>query len=314
MKHLIVTVILSILSFSLCAQCDIANPGFESWGEQTVSLDDSNPDLEFQVELPDDHVSILRFLLYTFGVFFGEPNAVGDYMSDPQAAVGIAKSSDANSGNFAVKLQATSYVNFADSYTVWNCSEVPDSIDLFVKHVGSNIDTLTILTVFDQGLSPLPEDFEDLSDIPAYASNQIFFNSDTDYENLRLPVIKNFEAPIDTAYMLFVLSSDQSGLDAGMESYVLIDDINTSGMPLSTHQLANSTINIFPNPTTELINIDIAGDLNFQASLYDLDGRLIITANNSNLINIQSVPNGFYLLEIIDLETRQKVIEKIIVE
>ena len=314
MRCLIFTLLLMVTSFALLAQCDNQNPSVESWNEQTISFDDANPSLQFQVDLPDEYVSLYRFLVYAVGIAFGDATALNDYIYDAQAAVGIAQSNDANSGNSAVKLQASSYLNFADLYSVWRCTELPDSIEFSVKHIGTNVDTLRIVSVFDEGLSDIAQDLDDLSAYPAFSTAEFVYDSDTEYENIKLPITKNFEAAIDTAYVLFILSTDQAGLDAGNESYILIDDVRVSTQGVSsTHELANSAINIYPNPAIDFITIDVRGELNYRANLYDLTGQLVKTVINSTFFNIQDIPAGTYLLEIKDLKTHQKVMERIVI-
>ena len=81
---------------------------------------------------------------------------------------------------------------------------------------------------------------------------------------------------------------------------------------LSTHELTNSNIRIYPNPAIDIINIDLPKNLNYQANLHDINGRLISSMTNKSAIDIQNVPQGTYLIEIKDLDSGQKVIDKII--
>jgi N-acetylneuraminic acid mutarotase len=81
---------------------------------------------------------------------------------------------------------------------------------------------------------------------------------------------------------------------------------------LSTHELTNLSISIYPNPAIDIINIDVPGNIKYDANLYDLQGRLIISTTNKSVIEIQSLPLGIYFIEIKDLDSGQKVIDKII--
>ncbi len=81
---------------------------------------------------------------------------------------------------------------------------------------------------------------------------------------------------------------------------------------LSIHELTNSTIHIYPNPAIDIINIDVLGNLKYDANLYDLNGRLISSTTNKSVIEIQALALGIYLIEIKDLDSGQKVIKKII--
>ncbi|MFT6333774.1 MAG: hypothetical protein ACI86M_001045 [Saprospiraceae bacterium] len=91
-------------------------------------------------------------------------------------------------------------------------------------------------------------------------------------------------------------------------------DEDCDGMDLisSIHELANITINIYPNPVIDIINIDISRELNYTAKLYDLRGQLIISTTNQNKIPIQFLPQGIYLLEIKSLVSGKQVVERIV--
>ena len=82
----------------------------------------------------------------------------------------------------------------------------------------------------------------------------------------------------------------------------------------SLHELSNSTVNLYPNPTVDLINIEVTGQLDYQANLYSLEGKLVHSSNNSSLIKVDGLPTGIYILEIKDLQKNQKIVERIVVE
>lgn len=93
-------------------------------------------------------------------------------------------------------------------------------------------------------------------------------------------------------------------------------DEDCDGMDLlsATHEIANTIVNIYPNPATNIINIEVDGQINFKANLYDLNGQLIRSTNNKGQILISSLPTGTYLLEIQDINSDQKIVERIIIE
>lgn len=70
---------------------------------------------------------------------------------------------------------------------------------------------------------------------------------------------------------------------------------------------------IYPNPTSDYINIDFIEDINFSVKLYDMFGKLITSKLNPDKVNITDFSEGIYLLEIKNLESNEKRIEKIIV-
>lgn len=81
----------------------------------------------------------------------------------------------------------------------------------------------------------------------------------------------------------------------------------------SVHEIANSTISIYPNPSVDIIYVDIHGKLNYKTSLYNLEGKLIYSSCNSNQIHISFLSSGIYLLEIQDISSKQKIVEKIVI-
>ena len=90
------------------------------------------------------------------------------------------------------------------------------------------------------------------------------------------------------------------------------EDCDDMDLVNAIHQLSNSTINIYPNPASAFITIAVNGQLDFQANLYDLQGRLILSTNSSQLL-IDSFPTGTYLLEIKDLDSGERVFERIVI-
>lgn len=83
---------------------------------------------------------------------------------------------------------------------------------------------------------------------------------------------------------------------------------------LSTDQieLDDEAFTIYPNPAIDIIKIDVSGSLKYEVTIYDLQGRIMISKRNQSVINVQTLPQGNYLIEIENSDTGQKVIEKII--
>ena len=73
-------------------------------------------------------------------------------------------------------------------------------------------------------------------------------------------------------------------------------------------------IRVYPNPTTDYLNIKISGSTSFNVNIYDLNGKLLKSEKNNTSIKIQELTNGLYVLEIVDFENDNIIIKKIIKE
>ena len=92
-------------------------------------------------------------------------------------------------------------------------------------------------------------------------------------------------------------------------------DEDCDGLDLitSTHSIANTTIIIYPNPVSNLIHIDLNDHLDYTIKLYDFGGKLIKQYLNKNELNVESINKGTYLIEILDNNSDQKIIERIVI-
>jgi len=72
-------------------------------------------------------------------------------------------------------------------------------------------------------------------------------------------------------------------------------------------------ITVYPNPAKEIIHIDVSGIPNYEVKLYDLFGKLILQSENQPTMKISAVSQGIYLLEINDLKSHQKSVERIVI-
>ncbi|UCH15704.1 MAG: T9SS type A sorting domain-containing protein, partial [Bacteroidales bacterium] len=83
---------------------------------------------------------------------------------------------------------------------------------------------------------------------------------------------------------------------------------------LNTFKL-NSTIDIYPNPSDDIINIDIEGLNNAIIEIYNVSGRLVFSkALNSKVvrIDISGFPMGVYLLKVRQADS--VYVEKVVVK
>ena len=68
---------------------------------------------------------------------------------------------------------------------------------------------------------------------------------------------------------------------------------------------------IYPNPAIDIIHIDVDGILDYEAILFDVDGKILLQSTNQPTMQVSTLPEGLYLLQIRDLDTDQTSVERI---
>jgi len=79
---------------------------------------------------------------------------------------------------------------------------------------------------------------------------------------------------------------------------------------LSTNDVTKKNISIYPNPTSDVVNIK-ANQSVVKVNVYNLAGQQVFSRANASQINIQSLNKGVYLVEVI-LKDGQKIQTKLI--
>ena len=75
-------------------------------------------------------------------------------------------------------------------------------------------------------------------------------------------------------------------------------DFEYNGGSMSIEETLLKQFNLYPNPTSDLINI--VGEIqNFNIEIFDMVGKRIYQSKNEDIINIKNLDSGIYLLKII---------------
>lgn len=86
---------------------------------------------------------------------------------------------------------------------------------------------------------------------------------------------------------------DDAGIDSGQ---VRIFNLNAV---LTTNEFSKNKINVYPNPATDIINLNIENQLNtVSVEIYNEFGQLLKTSNTLTNIAVSDLQNGIYLLQI----------------
>jgi hypothetical protein len=133
--------------------------------------------------------------------------------------LGISQSTDATSGDYAVKLQGDNNLTLTDIYTNFACTEIHKTLQIDIKHVGSSADTLYIYGAYDENLPPVPDDPAALDTLAGYFLDSLFITGDSAYTTYTFQVhINDPGAPV-YSFSLIVYGTTGTG------SYFLIDNI-----------------------------------------------------------------------------------------
>jgi hypothetical protein len=85
-------------------------------------------------------------------------------------------------------------------------------------------------------------------------------------------------------------------------------------MTSSTTKVAPLDASIYPNPTSDLVNISVDDEMDYTVTIYNQTGQQMYQALNVTQVNLQAYQSGFYILKLADLESGKGLVEKILVE
>jgi hypothetical protein len=78
----------------------------------------------------------------------------------------------------------------------------------------------------------------------------------------------------------------------------------------ATQQTGETNLNVYPNPTDDILYVELSGAGIANARLYDLQGRVVGTKNCSPMqgiatLNVRNVPAGVYVLRVTDVNGKE---------
>lgn len=189
----------------------------------------------------------------------------------------------------------------------------------------------------------LPDSTTDFAASQGYVTYTISTNADLPEETLienTASIYFDFNPPVvtNTTENIMVTEIFYDEDQDGYKSNVDCDDTNAFINPrmtdipnngidedcdgndlLSTaiHEIGQNSITVFPNPTQKEIFIQQSNTAKLQVSLFDMSGKLILTKElngESGSLDISNQAAGLFILEILDRQSGERVMEKIIKE
>lgn len=115
-------------------------------------------------------------------------------------------------------------------------------------------------------------------------------------------------ALVDLSYISLPLNGPvEKIIPCGDGRYAIINNLNTklsifkhsAYLATNTFQQDNSTI-LYPNPATHTLEIKSSLNTITKAEVYNSEGKLIIKSDSVDIINVESLSKGVYLIKLID--------------
>jgi hypothetical protein len=104
-----------------------------------------------------------------------------------------------------------------------------------------------------------------------------------------------------------VMTATFSGADY-MFSQGFHQDFSAAPITSSSIVHATGSVSIYPNPVSDLLNISYEGNGNVQhqVQILTLDGRLLLETNYNtrHVVNLETYPSGYYIINLIDENKR----------
>ncbi len=118
-------------------------------------------------------------------------------------------------------------------------------------------------------------------------------------KDTRIPNVPIFEMKLRKSDRTLFLFTHGRGI-----WYIQLQDYTNGGGVTSTAETEKLSVSIYPNPASDVLNIDTKGPLSI-AQVFDLNGREIMTVLNPvNSIKINDLKSGFYLIKLFDTQGR----------
>ena len=317
--------VLGITTSVFSQVCEVPNGSFETW-EDLTSEYEYYADLPSEtIMLPENYFGIFRLFLSAFTDLF--ETLTGEELVTAAASLfGISQSTDASDGSFAARIGGDEYYPFADLITIFECtSDLPSSFSIDVKHVGEGADTLTILGQITDN-SNLAAEESDLEFAAGYfIIDSLTFNSDTEYTTLNVPIIDNMNgvAP-DTVIIIVFAAGNQDFLEAGGESYFLLDNMEfqletvlslATNIFVGEHFINHNHINwsvAYESSVSHYIVERTIGELNDWTEIHTLDANSDGTLEYSfKDYDLELIGNYYYRLRRVDVNGNESLSETI---
>ncbi len=91
------------------------------------------------------------------------------------------------------------------------------------------------------------------------------------------------------------------------------ENCDGKGMVTSVKSFEEITTKIYPNPANDYLRIEAPVDLDYVVNILSNTGSLIKSVSKDNIINVQDLPNGFYMVQLIVEDLESSIYHKVAV-
>lgn len=129
-----------------------------------------------------------------------------------------------------------------------------------------------------------------------------FYPSETDYNEgtnqITSSPYTNVVSHEQTCFMKFIYSGTGPVYDEAELVYTFACHKLQTTNTLTTTTQIQDLIQLYPNPVSSYLNIKCKKETTLTASIYDINGRLLITGNATASIDVSELKNGMYLVKV----------------
>ena len=210
----------------------------------------------------------------------------------------VTRTNDSHNGDYAIRLETTPTPlgqNVPGSATLGELtmdsslggigiSGRPLKLKGYYKHPTEGDEINILVHVFANN-----QDYEGtvgFGQVDISAKNEI-------YEEFELDIEYFSDQQPDSLNIVMITSVDST------ESVVIIDDLNFD-FETSVESVTESEFEIYPNPASNVIKMDLTPKTNAVYKIYDINGNLVKEGNYSNEIQISELSPGIYQLMVND--------------
>ena len=133
------------------------------------------------------------------------------------------------------------------------------------------------------------------------SGKKVFTGSQSSYTAFSIPITYTSTTIIPDSSIIQIYASDPDGTNT-LGTALWVDDIQLIGETNSLTEIDNHKLNIYPNPSNGLINLQIANETISQLAVYNVYGALVYSLNNletNKLLQInENFAAGNYLVKV----------------